>query len=710
MDGVNDAKAAEQRSDRAGPDPTVDSGWKPELIGTELPIAKISDNIFALGGFQLAFPVVAAALGAGCIFCGGMLAGSLMTTISTLTHWDDTPWWFFVLSIIFCLWTIGLVLASLEKLPFFLGTFVIVPYLIATYIKGTLVDRVIAMLGERYYASYREIGVRLLCCATFMACIYAVLSCFPALPGPIRFRDANSDIFLEAMQGLVVPRDNDDLLFSLSGRANRRQMGGVSEAFPRAEGKETLEPGSSVSTWHLSADSSQTLRSPAPNFDDLLARARARILQSSFNATRPGWKEFTYLFRLILVCGFVAIFVVQAGDQVYRIGGVFKRRLQHKPSMLQSVLPAGSGAVFTLAHISDLHIVDSDESKLLEGGHASPNESFRALCNELKNWAPKLDVVLATGDLTDSGMAHEWHNLFASMSPELLKKLLIIPGNHDLNITDKSDPLRGETLGFKGRNIRLIRFMAALDRVQGERVLVADASGDVVSLRAHLAPVRAGLLKFATSAEDVPGLAPFEIWNSIFPMVYIHESAKVCIYLLDSNDVGHSLIDNAFGVVSTAQLDRLALLMQRFDSYNCIFALHHHVALPPDVSSRAHMPRFGERFMVLRNATALVSLLESRKNGLVFHGHRHVGYQGRLGNLEINAAPSSTLGDEITGRGTGFFVYWVGFHENGGIATNQLSFVKATRAIMGSGWSSGAAVSGHVEEITSPSAREVADT
>ncbi len=50
--------------------------------------------------------------------------------------------------------------------------------------------------------------------------------------------------------------------------------------------------------------------------------------------------------------------------------------------------------------------------------------------------------------------------------------------------------------------------------------------------------------------------------------------------------------------------------------------------------------------MVLQNASELVDALPDR-HVVIFHGHRHLGYQGTLdGCADIVSAASSTLGDE----------------------------------------------------------------
>jgi DNA repair exonuclease SbcCD nuclease subunit len=55
----------------------------------------------------------------------------------------------------------------------------------------------------------------------------------------------------------------------------------------------------------------------------------------------------------------------------------------------------------------------------------------------------KADLVVLSGDITDSGREEEWqllHGLRAGLSPTEAGRLLVIPGNHDLTITLETYP------------------------------------------------------------------------------------------------------------------------------------------------------------------------------------------------------------------------------------------------------------------------------
>jgi hypothetical protein len=60
---------------------------------------------------------------------------------------------------------------------------------------------------------------------------------------------------------------------------------------------------------------------------------------------------------------------------------------------------------------------------------------------------------------------------------------------------------------------------------------------------------------------------------------------------------------------------------------------------------------------VLANAKALLERLDHGPHVVLFHGHRHTRMEARAGDMvQVVSAPSTTLGDETSGRGPGFAV------------------------------------------------------
>ena len=56
-----------------------------------------------------------------------------------------------------------------------------------------------------------------------------------------------------------------------------------------------------------------------------------------------------------------------------------------------------------------------------------------------------LDSILITGDMTDAGRSSEWAEFFDAVAPLSVSsptRMLILPGNHDLNVVDRANPAR----------------------------------------------------------------------------------------------------------------------------------------------------------------------------------------------------------------------------------------------------------------------------
>ena len=61
-----------------------------------------------------------------------------------------------------------------------------------------------------------------------------------------------------------------------------------------------------------------------------------------------------------------------------------------------------------------------------------------------------------------------------SRYPALAERMLMIPGNHDLNIVDRANPARLDLPTSPNKRLRKLRVLSAMGMVQGERVHVVD--------------------------------------------------------------------------------------------------------------------------------------------------------------------------------------------------------------------------------------------
>ena len=82
--------------------------------------------------------------------------------------------------------------------------------------------------------------------------------------------------------------------------------------------------------------------------------------------------------------------------------------------------------------------------------------------------------VLITGDLTDAGRSAEWAEFFIALSayPALAERVIALPGNHDVNVVDRSSPARMDMPMSPTKRLRQLRTLSALERLQGRRVRV----------------------------------------------------------------------------------------------------------------------------------------------------------------------------------------------------------------------------------------------
>ena len=79
---------------------------------------------------------------------------------------------------------------------------------------------------------------------------------------------------------------------------------------------------------------------------------------------------------------------------------------------------------FFIAQISDMHIVNNESQNNLN------NIQLEKTINKINSFEPKIDLVVATGDLTDNGYISEYKVLQKIISKSI-PKVLMIPGNHD---------------------------------------------------------------------------------------------------------------------------------------------------------------------------------------------------------------------------------------------------------------------------------------
>jgi hypothetical protein len=318
--------------------------------------------------------------------------------------------------------------------------------------------------------------------------------------------------------------------------------------------------------------------------------------------------------------------------------------------------------VWRVAHLSDIHIVGERYGFRLESGRLGPrgNVRLKRLLVELDAIHAKapVDVVLISGDVTDAGIAGEWTEFFDMIAPypKLVQKMLILPGNHDINIVDRSNPARMDLPGSPNIRLRQLRMLSAMDAVQGKRVKIIDRKTHKLgkSLDEALEPHRGVIARFADTGRPLFSRRLTELWAKVFPMVLPpHEEDGLGVIVLNSNADTHFSFTNALGMISAEQMRGIEIATAQYPRAIWVIALHHHVIEYP----------WKAKMLSERIGTALINgnwfvrkLKPLTKRVILMHGHRHVDWIGQCGDLTIVSAPSPVM--EVTDEvARGFYIH-----------------------------------------------------
>ncbi|MDC7786013.1 metallophosphoesterase [Rhodoplanes sp. TEM] len=367
---------------------------------------------------------------------------------------------------------------------------------------------------------------------------------------------------------------------------------------------------------------------------------------------------------VVLVAGYFAAAAAVWGFADATMDQPRTRRFEGEPA------PPDTAPRWRIVHLSDIHVVGEPYGFRIECGRAGPRGDDRlhrvlARIAAIHAAAP-LDLVLITGDVTDAGRSGEWAAFFDALAPypAIAARLLIQPGNHDVNVVDRANPARLDLPFSPVKRLRQVRALSAMAAVQGGRVRVVDLAGEALgdTLDAALAPHRARLAGFADTGalRDVPFVA--DLWARLFPMVLPPERPDgLGIVLLDSNADTHFSFTNALGLVSTEQMRGIEIAIAAWPAASWLVALHHHVVEYP-MPAKQLSERIGT---ALVNGSWFVRRLQRiAPDAVVMHGHRHVDWIGACGDLTIVSAPSPVM-EATDDRDTAFYVHTLTSDQDG---------------------------------------------
>lgn len=315
-----------------------------------------------------------------------------------------------------------------------------------------------------------------------------------------------------------------------------------------------------------------------------------------------------------------------------------------------------------VVHLSDLHAVGERYGFRIESGRSGPrgNDRLRRLLGQLEQMHARhpIDIILITGDLTDAGRSTEWSELLDLLQthPTLLKRFLILPGNHDLNIVDRANPARLDLPTSPNRRLRRLRFLSAADFVQGDRVRVVDRLGRRLGERLSdtLKVHRADMARFSDVAKPRFSRRLDDLWATAFPMIVPPDSHDgLGVILLNSNADTHFSFTNALGMMSSDQMHGIEIVTAEYPHACWILALHHHVVEYP-IAAKALSERIGT---ALVNGSWFVRRLDKiAGRTLLMHGHRHTDWIGECAGLPIVSAPSPVM-EATDSEDTCFYVH-----------------------------------------------------
>jgi hypothetical protein len=206
-----------------------------------------------------------------------------------------------------------------------------------------------------------------------------------------------------------------------------------------------------------------------------------------------------------------------------------------------------------------------------------------------------------------------------------------------------------------------------MEAVQGARVHVVDKNANELgmTLSERLEPHRQAIATFADAGGLRLSMGLSAIWEEVFPMVLPPaEPEGLGVVLLNSNAETHFSFTNALGLVAEEDMRATLAALAQYPRAHWIIALHHHPVEYPR-QAKAFSERIGT---ALINGSRFVRQLKPHARRLVaMHGHRHIDWIGRCGDLKIVSAPSPVM-EATNDQPTAFYIHRLGAASDGGLA------------------------------------------
>jgi predicted phosphodiesterase len=257
----------------------------------------------------------------------------------------------------------------------------------------------------------------------------------------------------------------------------------------------------------------------------------------------------------------------------------------------------------TIVHLSDLHLTAADDGSRSEPKLFGKLRGMNAACRKVLA-TPAVrdaDLVLVTGDVTDRGEPEAWKVFWGAVEAAgLAKKVLVVPGNHDVGCLGFRLPWRSKAYATEG-------LQRAID-----------------GLRLGNQPTK-------------------------FPWA-VRPDPRLVIFGLNSNNLGEFRWTGAAGgELKYFELERVAgLLHKHRDVPVKIVALHHSPNIPQTETAcrRGQKPLGKLERLALQipqdQRRALRLLCHAAGVRLILHGHVHLSEDRRVGGVRIVGACATT--------------------------------------------------------------------
>jgi 3',5'-cyclic AMP phosphodiesterase CpdA len=367
-----------------------------------------------------------------------------------------------------------------------------------------------------------------------------------------------------------------------------------------------------------------------------------------------------------------AIVVMSAYLAVAALVWGFAEAAGHQPLDLEGFdKPTDGACIGRIAHLSDVHVVGERYGFRIESGRAGPRGNDR-LIRAMERLAAlhatePLDLVLISGDMTDAGLSAEWAEFLDIVAayPALTERMLILPGNHDVNVVDRANPARLDLPMSPVKTLRKMRALSAIAAIAGDRLHAWGVKGKTLgpALADALELRRREMEDFADAGGMRQSARLAKLWNDSFPLILPPaEEDGLGVALLDSNADANFSFTNALGMISAEQARRLTASLDAYPRARWIIALHHHLAEYP-----APVHAFSERIgtALINGAWFLRVLRPYAARLVIMHGHRHIDWIGRCGELKLISAPSPVMAPPD--RATHFLVHSLAAAPDGSI-------------------------------------------